>query len=76
LRLYWSADNTTYTKIFKQGDVVALGITVDPSTDPSYYPGYFQGCVQNYDYSTLVTYDIWIGPVNSPNAWCPPTGIC
>jgi hypothetical protein len=74
-RFYWSADGITYTRIYKTGDIVALGITVNPSTAPNYYPGYFQGCVQNYYYSN-VGYYIWIGPVNSPYAWCPPTGIC
>lgn len=58
--IWWSHDNTTYSKIFA---TQAFGITQDiiASQDPQYFDGYFLGCLNN---NTGVTIDfiISIGP--------------
>lgn len=58
--IWWSADNTTFTKIFHTH---AIGITQDilKSENPELFPGYFLGCLNN-DTGVNVTYTIWIGP--------------
>ena len=58
--IWWSANNTTYSKIF---GTHAFGITEDiiRSQDPQYFPGYFQGCLNN-DTSVTIDYIISIGP--------------
>ena len=58
--IWWSADDTTYSKIFATH---AFGLTNDiiRSQNPQYFPGYFQGCLNN---DTVYTIDfvISIGP--------------
>jgi len=58
--IWWSADNTTYTKKFADH---AIGITHDilRSQNPELFPGYFLGCVNN-DTAYTIDYTIWIGP--------------
>ena len=58
--IWWSGDNTTYSKIFHTH---AFGITQDilQSQDPQYFPGYFQGCLNN-DTAVTIDFVISIGP--------------
>ena len=58
--IWWSADDTTYAKIFKTH---AFGITHDiiQSQDPQYFPGYFLGCLNN-DTAVTIDFVISIGP--------------
>ena len=58
--IWWSADNTTYSKIFATH---AFGITQDiiRSQDPQYFPGYFLGCLNN-DTAVTIDFVISIGP--------------
>ena len=58
--IWWSANNTTYSKIFATH---AFGITQDilQSQDPQYFPGYFLGCLNN-DTAVTIDFIISIGP--------------
>ena len=58
--IWWSSDDTTYTKIFATH---AFGITQDiiRSQDPQYFPGYFLGCLNN-DTAVTIDFIISIGP--------------
>ena len=58
--IWWSSDDTTYTKIFATH---AFGLTQDiiRSQDPQYFPGYFLGCLNN-DTAVTIDFIISIGP--------------
>jgi len=58
--IWWSANNTTYSKIFATH---AFGITQDilQSQDPQFFPGYFLGCLNN-DTAVTIDFIISIGP--------------
>lgn len=58
--IWWSPDDTTYTKIFATH---AFGLTQDiiRSQDPQYFPGYFLGCLNN-DTAVTIDFIISIGP--------------
>ena len=58
--IWWSADDTTYSKIFATH---AFGLTHDiiRSQNPQYFPGYFQGCLNN-DTAVTIDFIISIGP--------------
>ena len=58
--IWWSADDTTYSKIFATH---AFGLTNDiiRSQNPQYFPGYFQGCLNN-DTAYTIDFVISIGP--------------
>lgn len=58
--IWWSANNTTYSKIFATH---AFGLTVDilQSQDPQFFPGFFQGCLYN-DTAVTIDFVISIGP--------------
>jgi len=58
--IWWSSDDTTYTKIFATH---AFGLTQDiiANQSPQYFPGYFLGCLNN-DTAVTIDFIISIGP--------------